>query len=68
MTLLLFGCSACGRNALLVVVTHPFRWMGASRKTKESQKAGNSPGPEPEVIEKQKVAKESVAGQCKMKG
>ena len=35
--------------------------MGAGRKTIESQNPGNSPGPGPEVVERQRVAKERVA-------
>ena len=31
-----------------------------------TQKPGNSPGPGPEVVEKQRVAKEFVAEQCRM--
>ena len=36
----------------------PFRGMGAWRKTMEPQKPGNSPGSGPEVIKRQRVAKE----------
>ena len=36
----------------------PFRGMGAWRKTMEPQKPGNSPGSGPEVVERQRVAKE----------
>ena len=35
--------------------------MGAWPKTMEPQKPGNSPGPEPEVVERQKIAKERAA-------
>ena len=38
-----------------------FRGMGAWRKTMEPQKPGNSPGSGPEVIERQRVAKEWAA-------
>ena len=38
-----------------------FREMRVWWKTTEPQKLGNSSGPGPEVIEKQKVAKERVA-------
>ena len=36
----------------------PFRGMGAWRKTMELQNPGNSPGSGPEVIKRQRVAKE----------
>ena len=36
----------------------PFRGMGAWRKTMEPHKPGNSPGSGPEVIKRQRVAKE----------
>ena len=36
----------------------PFRGMGAWRKTMEPQKPGNSPGSGPEVVQRQRVAKE----------
>ena len=39
----------------------PFRGMGAWRKTMEPQKPGNSPGSGPEVVKRQRVAKERVA-------
>ena len=35
--------------------------MGAWRKTIEAQKPGNSPGSGPEVVERQKIAKERAA-------
>ena len=35
--------------------------MGASRKTMEPQKLGNSSGPGPEMVERQGVAKERAA-------
>ena len=35
--------------------------MGAWRKTMEPQKPGNFPGPGPEVVERQRVAKERAA-------
>ena len=35
--------------------------MGAWRKIIEAQKPANSPGPEPEVVDRQRVAKERVA-------
>ena len=37
---------------------HPFRGMGAWRKTMEPQKPGNSPGSGPEVVKRQRVAKD----------
>ena len=38
-----------------------FRGMGAWWKTMEPQKPGNSPGSGPEVVERQRVTKESAA-------
>ena len=35
--------------------------MGAWQKTMETQKPGNSQGPEPKVVERQRVAKERAA-------
>ena len=35
--------------------------MGAWQKTMESQKPGNSPGSGPEVVERQRVAKDRAA-------
>ena len=35
--------------------------MAAWRKTVEPQNPGNFPGPEPEVVERQRVAKEQAA-------
>ena len=45
------GCCCC-------CLPDPFRGMGAWRKTMEPQKPGNSPGSGPEVIKRQRVAKE----------
>ena len=45
-----FCCCCC--------LPDPFRGMRAWRKTMEPQKPGNSPGSGPEVIERQRVAKE----------
>ena len=36
----------------------PFRGMGAWRETMEPQKPGNSPGSGPEIVQRQRVAKE----------
>ena len=52
---------------LLLFLSDPFRGMWAWRKAMGPQKPGNSPGPGPEVVERQRVAKESVAGQCRMR-
>ena len=47
---------------LLLLVLHDlFREMGTWRKTMESQKPGNSPGPGSEVVEKQRVTEERAA-------
>ena len=43
------------------MLTYPFRKIGAWRKTMEPQKPGNSPGSEPEVVQRQRVAKERAA-------
>ena len=43
---------------LLLLLHDHFRGMGAWRKTMEHQKPGNFPGPGPEVVERQRVAKE----------
>ena len=48
------------RDALLLL-PDPLRRMGAWRKTIEPQKQSNSPGPGPEIVERQRLAKESVA-------
>ena len=42
----------------LLLLPNPFRGMGAWRRTMEPQKPGNSPGPGPEVVKTQRVAKE----------
>ena len=52
---------SCGSDIvllLLLLLPNPFRGTRAWRKTMEPQKPGNSPGPGPEVVEKQRVAKE----------
>ena len=46
---------------LLLLLPDPFRGMGAWRKTIEPQKLGNSPGSGPEVVVRQKIAKERTA-------
>ena len=46
---------------LLLLLPDPFRGMGAWRMTMEPQKPGNSPGSGPEVVERQRVAKERAA-------
>ena len=55
---------------MLLLLPDPFRGIGASQKSMEPkpQKPDNCPGPGPEVVERQRVSKESVAGQCRMKG
>ena len=45
---------------LLLFLHDPFRGMGAWRKTMEPQKPGNSPGPGPVVIDRQRVTKEQA--------
>ena len=45
----------------LLLLPDPFRGMGAWRKTMEPQKPGNSPRHGPEVVERQRVAKEQAA-------
>ena len=40
-------------NPMLLLLPDPFREMRAQRKTMEPQKPGNSPGPGPEVVERQ---------------
>ena len=44
-----------------LLLPDPFRRMGAWRKTMESQKPGNCQRPGPEVVKKQRVAKERAA-------
>ena len=46
---------------LLLLFSDPFRGMGAWRKTMELQKSDNSPEPGPEIVERQRVAKERAA-------
>ena len=46
------------KSNLLLLLPNPFRAMGAWRKTMEPQKPGNSPGPGPEVVERERIAKE----------
>ena len=58
---LVFPCSVCAANVTCCCcccLPDPFRGMGAWRKTMEPQKPGNSPGSGPEVIKRQRVAKE----------
>ena len=45
----------------MLLLPDPFRGMGASRKTMEPQKLSNSPGPGPEVVKRQRIAKERAA-------
>ena len=40
---------------------------GATEEAGNPQKSGNSPGPGPEVVERKRIAKESVAGRCRIK-
>ena len=54
-------------DQLLLLLPNPFHGMGAGRKTVEPQKPSNSLGPGPEVVERQRVAKESEAGQRRMR-
>ena len=54
LSLSLGFCSCC----CCCCLPDPFRGMGAWRKTMEPQKPGNSPGSGPEVIKRQRVAKE----------
>ena len=49
------------RGIFLLLLADPFREMGAWRKTMEPQKPNNFLGPGPEVIERQRVAKERAA-------
>ena len=46
---------------MLLLIPDPFRGMGAWQKIIKPQKPGNSPGPGPQVIERQRVAKQRVA-------
>ena len=59
----LFKASAYGGIKLRMIygccwLPDPFRGMGAWRKTMEPQKPGNSTGSGPEVVKRQRVAKE----------
>ena len=45
-------------DLLWLLLSDPIRGMGAWRKTMEPQKPGNSPRPGPEVVGRQRVAKE----------
>ena len=45
---------------LLSLLPDPFRGMEAWRKIMEPQKPGSSPEPEPEVEQRQKIAKEQA--------
>ena len=45
----------------MLLLPNPIRGMGAWWKTMEHWKPGNSPGPKPEVVERQRVAKEQAA-------
>ena len=67
-------CEVCRKRVMmmLLLLSDPFREMGAWRKNMETQKPGNVPGPGPEVTKRQRVAKKraaqnSVPGQCRMK-
>ena len=48
-------------HMLLLLLPDPFRGMGAWRRTMEPEKPGNSPGPGPGVVERERVAKEQAA-------
>ena len=52
----MLGCCCC-----CCCLPDPFRGMEAWRKTMETQKPGNSPGSGPEVVKRQRVAKERAA-------
>ena len=52
---------------VVVLLTGSFRGMGAWQMTLEPQKPGNSPGPGPQVVERERAGKEFVAGQCRMR-
>ena len=60
-----------GHLLLLFLLPNVFRGMGARRKTMKPQKQGNSPRPEPQVVERQRVAPASgagsVVGPCRMR-
>ena len=45
-------------DVVVVGYPTPSKEMGAGRKNMEPQKPGNSPGSGPEVVERQRVAKE----------
>ena len=45
----------------MLLLPDPFREMGAWRKTMEPQRPGSYPGPGPEVVERQRVAKDRAA-------
>ena len=55
---LLVGLTVFFLIVRVVVVTQLFPRNGGMRKTMEPQKPGNSSGPVPEVVERQRVAKE----------
>ena len=46
---------------LLLLLPDPFLGMEAWQKTMKPHKLGNSPGSEPEVVKRQKIAKEGAA-------
>ena len=45
---------------MLLLLPDSFRGIGVWRKIMEPQKPGNSPGLEPELVERQRVAKEQA--------
>ena len=45
----------------MLLLPDRFRRIGAWRNSMEPQKLGNCPGPRPEIVERQRVAKERVA-------
>ena len=53
-----FGALLAAKNCCCCCLPDPFRGMGTWRKTMEPQKPGNSPGSGPEVVKRQRVAKE----------
>ena len=51
----------------MLLLSEPLREMGAFESMK-SQELGNSSGPVPEVVEKQRVAKERAAQRLRSRG
>ena len=57
----LFTFAKTMQNLDMLLLSDPFRRMGAWRKTMKAQKPGNSPGSGPEIVKRQRVAKERAA-------